>query len=83
MEHVAGCLHVQVFELNKPIRCLFAVAQIPELKKSGLWFINTPWISQDKRYYVNRIISIIALQRSRSHYLLMLNKRIYLEKPKR
>lgn len=51
-------------------------------KKSGLWFINTPWISHVKRYYVNRIISVIALQCSKSHYLLILNKGMYLEKPK-
>lgn len=42
MEDVAGCLHVQMFGLNRPIRCSFAVAHFPELKKYGLWFVNTP-----------------------------------------
>lgn len=32
MKYVAGCSHVQMFELNKPRRCLFAVVHIPELK---------------------------------------------------
>lgn len=47
MEHVAGCLYAQMFELNRPIKCSFAVAYVPELKKHGLWFVNTPldlWI---------------------------------------
>jgi len=50
MRHVAGCSRVRMFELNKSGRYLFAVARIPELKKSDRWFVNTLWISQDKRY---------------------------------
>lgn len=32
IEHVAGCSYVQMFELSKPRKCLFAVTHIPELK---------------------------------------------------
>lgn len=46
IERVAGCSHIKMFELNRPIRCSFAVAHIPKQKKkkkkNGLWFINTP-----------------------------------------
>lgn len=32
MGHVAGCSYMQMFELSKPRKCLFAVTRIPELK---------------------------------------------------
>lgn len=33
IERVAGCSHIKMFELNRPIRCSFAVAHIPKQKK--------------------------------------------------